>query len=93
MSVERKRGGGGEEDNKNHPGWRLETNFSPVRISVRVSELLQPYRVCRQKAGSGGGRAARCRQRAQAPHSAPWNVRLRAGASRGFGLTGTNCKF
>lgn len=66
MSVERKRGGGGEEDNKNHPGWRLETNFSPVRVSVRVPELLQPYRVCRQKAGSGGGRAARCRQRAQA---------------------------
>lgn len=25
--------------------------------------------------------------------SAPWNVQLRAGASRGFSLAGTNCKF
>lgn len=31
--------------------------------------------------------------KSSAPRSAPWNVRLRAGASRGFGLAGANCKF
>lgn len=98
MSVERK-GGGRESGGRIKKKKKPNTHAGDERPIFALSEFQCLFLsscsliefVCRKSGLEWKGSAVLVGS--SAARSAPWNVRLRAGASRGFSLAGTNCKF